>query len=141
LLLERTREQNRHAFDGKERRRAGAGDRGRVGGCVDAVTLAARRAGPRAAGELVAQRAAAAKDLAGLQVEKAEAEGDRRIVEADLGPVRYLAALFGASDENVMRWFILVVALLLDPAAVLLLLAAVAASARPDFCRTPRRLA
>jgi hypothetical protein len=38
--------------------------------------------------------------------------------------VRYLAALFGATDENVMRWFILVVALLLDPAAVLLLLAA-----------------
>jgi hypothetical protein len=75
-------------------------------------------------GELVAQRAAAAKDLAGLQVEKAEAEGDRRIVEADLGPVRYLAALLGATDENVMRWFILVVALLLDPAAVLLLLAA-----------------
>jgi hypothetical protein len=75
-------------------------------------------------GELVAQRAAAAKDLAGLQVEKAEAEGHRKVVEADLGPVRYLAALLGASDENVMRWFILVVALLLDPAAVILLLAA-----------------
>jgi hypothetical protein len=75
-------------------------------------------------GELVAQRAAAAKELAGLQVEKAEAEGHRKVVEADLGPVRYLAALLGATDENVMRWFILVVALLLDPAAVLLLLAA-----------------
>jgi hypothetical protein len=41
-----------------------------------------------------------------------------------LGPVRYLAAILGATDENVMRWFILMVALLLDPAAVLLLLAA-----------------
>jgi hypothetical protein len=41
-----------------------------------------------------------------------------------LGPVRYLAALLGATDEGTMRWFILVVALLLDPAAVLLLLAA-----------------
>jgi hypothetical protein len=39
-----------------------------------------------------------------------------------LGPVRYLAALLGATDENVLRWFILV-ALLLDPAAVLLLAA------------------
>jgi len=29
----------------------------------------------------------------------------------------------GAGDQDVMRWFILVVALLLDPAAVLLLLA------------------
>jgi hypothetical protein len=75
-------------------------------------------------GELVAERTAAAKALAGIQVEKAKVAGDRRIVEADLGPVRYLAALLGASDEDVMRWFILVVALLLDPAAVLLLLAA-----------------
>jgi hypothetical protein len=38
--------------------------------------------------------------------------------------VRYLATLLGADRENVLRWFILVVALLLDPAAVLLLLAA-----------------
>jgi hypothetical protein len=70
----------------------------------------------------VAQRATAAETLAGLQVEKAKTEGDRRIVEADLGPVRHLAALLGATDEKVMRWFILVVALLLDPAAVPLLL-------------------
>jgi hypothetical protein len=38
--------------------------------------------------------------------------------------VRYLATLLGANDEDVLRYFILVVALLLDPAAVLLLLAA-----------------
>ena len=49
---------------------------------------------------------------------------DDKAVEADLGPVRYLATLIGSSDEQTMRWFILVVALLLDPAAVLLLLAA-----------------
>jgi hypothetical protein len=35
-----------------------------------------------------------------------------------LGPVRYLATLLGAGDQDVMRWFILVVASLLDPAAV-----------------------
>jgi hypothetical protein len=34
------------------------------------------------------------------------------------------ASLIGSTDEQTMRWFILVVALLLDPAAVLLLLAA-----------------
>ena len=45
-------------------------------------------------------------------------------VEADLGPVKYLATLLGQADEVVLRWFILVVALLLDPAAVLLLLSA-----------------
>jgi hypothetical protein len=41
-----------------------------------------------------------------------------------LGPIRYLATLLGADDQNVPRWFILVVAVLLDSAAVLLLLAA-----------------
>lgn len=51
-------------------------------------------------------------------------EGERKAVEADLGPVRYLATLIGATDEQTMRWFILVVALLLDPAAILMLLAA-----------------
>ena len=51
-------------------------------------------------------------------------DGERRAVEADLGPVKYLATLIGADNETVLRWFILVVALLLDPAAVLLLLAA-----------------
>jgi hypothetical protein len=65
-----------------------------------------------------------AKALADLKIEKAAVAGERRTVEADLGPVRYLATLMGQPDEVVLRWFILVVALLLDPAAVLLLLAA-----------------
>jgi hypothetical protein len=64
------------------------------------------------------------KTLADLKIEKAAVVGERRIIEADLGSVKYLATLFGQVDEVVLRWFILVVALLLDPAAVLLLLAA-----------------
>ena len=40
------------------------------------------------------------------------------------GPARYIATLLGSTDEQTMRWFILVVALLLDPADVLLLLTA-----------------
>jgi hypothetical protein len=78
-------------------------------------------------GEIATQRAAEAKALAGLQVEKAGIDGQCRVVEADLGPVRYLATLLGAGDQDVLCWFILIVALLLDPAAVLLLLAATAA--------------
>jgi hypothetical protein len=74
--------------------------------------------------ELVAQRTNEAKALAELQVEKVSIDGQRRVVEADMGPIRYLAILLGAADEDVLRWFILVAALLLDPAAVLLLLAA-----------------
>jgi hypothetical protein len=65
-----------------------------------------------------------AKALADLKIEKAKIDGDKMVAEADLGPVRYLATLIGAGDQDVLRWFILVIALLLDPAAVLLLLAA-----------------
>lgn len=59
-----------------------------------------------------------------VELEKAKVGGECKAVEADLGPVRYLATLIGTADETAMRYFILVVALLLDPAAVLLLLAA-----------------
>ncbi len=78
----------------------------------------------RARTELATERVREAKALATLEVEKAKVAGERRTVEADLGPVKYLATLIGAGDQDVLRWFILVVALLLDPAAVLMLLAA-----------------
>jgi hypothetical protein len=87
-----------------------------------AMALADQQRKTRA--ELVAQRTGEARTLAGLQVEKAAIEGDRLKVEADLGPVRYLATLLGAGDQDVVRYFILIVALLLDTAAVLLLAAA-----------------
>jgi hypothetical protein len=78
----------------------------------------------RVRAELVAQRTAEAKTIAGLQVERAKVDGVRWKVEADLGPVKYLATLLGVSDDVVLRLFILAVALLLDAAAVLLLAAA-----------------
>jgi hypothetical protein len=74
--------------------------------------------------ELAAERAREGKVLAGLQIEKANIAGERKKVEADLGPVRHLAILLGAGDQDVLRYFILTVSILLDPAAVLLLLAA-----------------
>jgi hypothetical protein len=79
--------------------------------------------------DLEASRVRQAEALAALQVEKADIEGQRKVAEADLGPVRYLATLLGADSETALRWFVLVIALLLDPAAVLLLLAA--SSAQP----------
>ena len=48
--------------------------------------------------ELVAQRVGKSRALAGLQVEKASVDGERAKVGADLGPVRYLTTLLGASD-------------------------------------------
>jgi hypothetical protein len=65
-----------------------------------------------------------------------------------LAPVKYFATLLGQADEVVLRWFMLVVALLLDLAAVLLLLAATRTRARRQTaqggrsarraCRGPR---
>jgi len=88
------------------------------------MSLAADQRRNRA--DLTVNRMKEAKTLAGLQVERSESDGQSKAVEADNGPVRYLSQLIGAPDEQVMRWFILAVALLLDPAAVLLLLAATA---------------
>jgi hypothetical protein len=41
--------------------------------------------------------------LAELQVQKAAVDGERKAVEADRGPVRYLATLLGSTDEQTMR--------------------------------------
>jgi hypothetical protein len=87
-----------------------------------AMQLAADQRRNRA--ELATQRDQANTVLAELKIEKAKVDGDRKVAEADLGPVRYLATLLGAGDQDVLRYFILVVSILLDPAAVLLLLAA-----------------
>ena len=96
-----------------------ATSRGRT---TSAMALADQQRKTRAS--LVDERRREAQTLAGLQVENAKVDGDRKVAEADLGPVRYLAKLLGAGDQDVLRWFILVIAILLDPAAVLLLLAA-----------------
>jgi hypothetical protein len=96
-----------------------ATSRGRTG---SAMALADQKRKTRT--DLVAERVREGKALAALQVEKANIEVERKKVEADLGPVRYLATLLAAGDQDVLRWFTSVVALLLDPAAVLLLLAA-----------------
>jgi hypothetical protein len=74
--------------------------------------------------ELAAELVREGKVLAGLQFEKAALDGERRKVEVDFGPVKYLATLLGAGDQDVLRCFILLVSLLSDLAAVLLLLAA-----------------
>jgi hypothetical protein len=96
-----------------------ATQRGRTSG---AMQLAANQKRNRA--DLVLKHDQAATALANFKVEKAGIDGLAKVAEADLGPVRYLARLLGAGDQDVLRWFILVVASLLDPAAVLLLLAA-----------------
>jgi hypothetical protein len=93
--------------------------RGKTNGGMD---LANSTRGQRS--KLEVERQAAGRTLVELKVQRSKAEGDRRVADADLGPLRYLATLIGARDEDVLRYFILGIALLLDPAAVILLLAA-----------------
>jgi hypothetical protein len=50
--------------------------------------------------ELVVERTDAAKALAEVQLQKAAVDGERKAVEADLGPVRYLATVIGTRDDE-----------------------------------------
>ena len=61
--------------------------------------------------------ASLADDKACAVAETGTLDGECKTIQADLGPVRYLATLIGASDEATMRWFMLAVALLLDSGA------------------------
>jgi hypothetical protein len=78
----------------------------------------------RARAELVGQRQSASKKLVGLKVQRDAVAGEGRQIEVDVGPIKYLATLIGATDDQTLRASILIVSLILDPAAVLLMLAA-----------------
>jgi hypothetical protein len=108
---------------------------GQIDAAVMTATLKGRAKGAmqiaddqrRNRADLVRERQHQADALADMKAEAAGLSAQRRVAAAELGPVRYLATLLGAGDQDVLRWFILVVAMLLDPAAVLLLLAAASA--------------
>jgi hypothetical protein len=75
-----------------------AADRGRT---TVAMKLADEQRKARA--DLAGQRIREAKTLADLKVEKATIDGERRVIEVDLGPVRYLSTLLGPDDQDVLR--------------------------------------
>jgi len=93
-----------------------------------AMAIAADQKVTRA--DLVRERQRQADVLADMKAEGAALSAQRRVAAADLGPIKYLAALVGVRDDEMLRWFVLLVACLLDPAAVLLLLAAASAKRR-----------
>jgi hypothetical protein len=97
----------------------------RLGRPVGAMTIADRKRRDRA--DIVAARQREAQALAGLQIEKAKIDAQRRRAEADVGPVRYLAELIDtpATDlERPVRLLTLALVAVLDPLAVALLLTA-----------------
>jgi hypothetical protein len=68
-------------------------------------------------------------ELTRLNEEKAPLAGDLRKVEAEVGPVKYIAALIYGDNpdtnllERAVRWVTLMIVLVMDPVAILLLLA------------------
>jgi hypothetical protein len=95
------------------------------GRSIAAMTLASQERKARA--ELVENRQREARVLADLQVRKASIAGERKRVEAEVGPIRYLAQLVAGADANLeaaVKLLILAIAGVFDPFAVLLLIAA-----------------
>lgn len=73
--------------------------------------------------------AAAQKNIVALQAERAPIASQARKIEAEVGPIKYIAALiYGDTlDQNMLekavRWVIIMIVLVFDPLAVLMLVA------------------
>jgi len=73
--------------------------------------------------------AAAQKEIAKLNEEKAPFAKELRKVEAEVGPIKYIAALIYGDNlstdslERAVRWVIIILVVIFDPLAVVLLLA------------------
>lgn len=79
---------------------------------------------------LVVQRDQIASQLQTLNLELVKKDSEIRKVEAEVGPLKYVATLIYGNDstysqtENVVRWLIILLVIVFDPLAVLLLIAA-----------------
>ena len=92
--------------------------------------VALRRAQQKERGRLIAEIETYQKTVSSLNEERAPIAADVRKVEAEVGPIRYIAALiYGDNpDENMLersvRWLIILLIIVFDPLAVLMLIAA-----------------
>ena len=97
-------------------------------GAANAANL--RRSQQRERGALQNEIAVAQKAIAKLNEERAPIASQLRKVEAEVGPIKYIAALvYGDNpDQNLLekavRWVIIILVLVFDPLAIALILAA-----------------
>jgi len=97
-------------------------------GAERAVAIRKQQAKERA--ELQKEIAGAQKEIIKLQEERAPIAAEFRKVEAEVGPIRYIAALiYGDSPdtnllERAVRWVIILIVVVFDPLALTLILAA-----------------
>jgi hypothetical protein len=91
--------------------------------------VAIRRSQQKERARLVAEISAEQKTISQLSEERAPIAAEVRKVEAEVGPIKYIAALiYGDSpDTNLLeaavRWVIIIIVVVFDPLAVILLLA------------------
>lgn len=92
--------------------------------------VALRRSQQKERGRLIAEIEAYQKTVSSLNEERAPIAAEVRKVEAEVGPIKYIAAMiYGDNpDENMLersvRWLIILLIAVFDPLAVLMLIAA-----------------
>ena len=92
--------------------------------------VAVRRAQQKERGRLLAEIEAEQKKITALNEERAPIAAEVRKVEAEVGPIKYIAALIYGDNpdanllEKAVRWVIILIVIVFDPLALTLLLAA-----------------
>ena len=90
--------------------------------------VAIRRAQQKERARLQSEIAAEQKTITSLSEERAPIAAEVRKVEAEVGPIKYIAAfVYGETDETILEkavtWVIIILIVVFDPLAVILLLA------------------
>ena len=89
-----------------------------------------RRNQARERGALQREIAAAQAEIAALNQQRAPVAAELRKVEAEVGPIKYIAALIYGDDpdanllEKAVRWVIILLVIVFDPLAIMMVLAA-----------------
>ena len=97
-------------------------------GADKAVSI--RRSQARERSRLLAEIAAEQKTISALREERAPIAAEVRKVEAEVGPIKYIAAMvYGENTdanslEDAVRWVIILLVVVFDPLAIMMLLAA-----------------
>jgi hypothetical protein len=92
--------------------------------------VAIRKSQARERTRLLAEIATEQKTITGLREERAPIAAEVRKVEAEVGPIKYIAALIygDSADANLLeaavRWVIILLVIVFDPLAIMMLLAA-----------------
>jgi len=96
------------------------------GGAEKAVAI--RKSQQKERQRLLGEIAASQQKIASLSNERAPIAGEVRKVEAEVGPIKYIAAFFyGNTDPSILEravtWVILIIIVVFDPLALILLIA------------------